>query len=86
MVIVTEGTPQGTSRSGQEYVSPLLVLTGDEYEAISFDALHRRICDALRGNRPRCIGEVIFPDGRCIVSYTDGSSHEIRVEEGDVQA
>ncbi len=38
VVIVTEGTPKGTHRSGQEYIDPLLVLSGDEYGAISFSA------------------------------------------------
>ena len=47
VVFVVAGSPKGTPRSGQEYVSPLLVLTGAEYAAIPFAALHRRICDAL---------------------------------------
>ena len=45
VVIVTGGTPKGTRRSGQEYVDPLLVLSGHEYGAISFRELHE-----LRGN------------------------------------
>jgi hypothetical protein len=32
---------------------PLLVLTGEEYAKITFEELHTRICDPLRGNRPR---------------------------------
>lgn len=49
VVFVVAGSPKGTPRSSQEYVRPLLVLTGAEYAAIPFAALHRRICDALPG-------------------------------------
>lgn len=34
--------------SGQEYSSTLLLLTGDEYDAIPFAELHERLCSALR--------------------------------------
>jgi hypothetical protein len=54
---------KGTERSGQEYVSPLLLLTGEEYGRMSFEELHGRICDALRGNRSLVALEVLFPDG-----------------------
>jgi hypothetical protein len=63
VVFVTEYSRKGTSRSGQEYASPLLVLTGEEYARITFAELHRRICDALRGNRSPIIAEVLLPDG-----------------------
>lgn len=63
VVFVTEYTLKGTERSGQEYASPLLVLTGEEYARITFDELHRRICDALRGNRSPVVAEVFLPDG-----------------------
>jgi len=49
VVIVRAGTPKGTPRNGQEYTSTLLLLTGEEYAAMSFEALHERICAALRG-------------------------------------
>jgi len=52
VVFVTEETKKGTSRAGQEYQDPLLVLTGREYAAIKFDELHTRICDALRDRGP----------------------------------
>jgi hypothetical protein len=64
VVFVTEYTIKGTERSGQEYASPLLVLTGEEYSRITFDELHRRICDALRGNRSPVVAEVFLPDGK----------------------
>jgi len=59
VVIVTKGTSKGTSRSPQEYTNPLLVLTGKAYVQMTFDALHERICRALRGDKPqRAIGEI----------------------------
>lgn len=63
VVFVTEYTIKGTERSGQEYASPLLMLTGGEYSCITFDELHRRICDALRGNRSPVVAEVFLPGG-----------------------
>lgn len=63
VVFVTEFTIKGTERAGQEYVSPLLVLTGEEYARITFEELHNRICDVLRGNRSPIVAEVFLPDG-----------------------
>jgi hypothetical protein len=64
VVFVTEYTIKGTERSGQEYASPLLMLTGEEYSRIIFEELHRLICDALRGNRSPVVAEVFIPDGK----------------------
>jgi hypothetical protein len=44
-------------------LSPLLVLTGQEYARMTFDELHDRICDALRGNRAPVVMEAFLPDG-----------------------
>jgi hypothetical protein len=63
VVFITELTPKGTERSGQEYQSPLLILTGGEYDKITFADLYERICSALRGNRAPVIAQIIFPDG-----------------------
>ena len=63
VVFVTEYSIKGTKRSGQEYVSPLFVLTGAEYDRITFEELHQQICDALRGNRSPVVAEVLLPDG-----------------------
>jgi hypothetical protein len=63
VVFVTEYTMKGTKRAAQEYISPLLVLTGEEYAKITFADLHERICDILRGNRSPVIAEVLLPDG-----------------------
>ena len=76
VVFVTEGTRKGTHRSAQEYVQPLLVLSGSEYGTISFEDLHSRICSALRGDRPRLVAESWEPDGRVRLHFEDGSVRE----------
>ncbi len=63
VVFVTEHSLKGTARSGQEYVSPLLVLTGQEYAGITFEELPERICEALRGNRAPILAEMLLPGG-----------------------
>lgn len=63
VVFVREYSVKGTPRNGQEYASPLLTLTGEEYSRIPFGELHDRICDALRGNRAPVVAEVLLPDG-----------------------
>ena len=63
VIFITEYSIKGTERAGQEYVSPLLVLAGKEYAQITFEELHQRICDALRGNRSPVVAEVFLPDG-----------------------
>lgn len=60
IVIVSEGTKKVV----QEYINPLLVLSGQEYAAIPFAELHERICAALRGGRPRWLGEWMSGDGK----------------------
>jgi hypothetical protein len=63
VVLITEFTQKGTERSGQEYQSPLLVLTGEEYAKIPFGDLHELICSVLRRNRAPVVAQVILPDG-----------------------
>ena len=63
VVFVTEFAQKGTERSGQEYQSPLLMLTGEEYDKITFVDLHERICSVLRGNRAPFIAQIFQPDG-----------------------
>ncbi len=63
VAFVTEHSLKGTPRNGQEFVSPLLVLTGEEYALIPFEESHRRLSDALRGNRTPVIAEMLLPDG-----------------------
>ncbi len=61
VVFVTSTTKKGTARSGQEYDSPLLVLTGAEYAAMPFQQLHDRLCAALRGSRPQLVLKLLGP-------------------------
>src|SRR5262245_56692968 len=58
VVIVIAGTPKVI----QEYKNPLLVMSGREYSALSFEALYEKVCDALRGDRPRVLGQFYRPD------------------------
>ena len=73
MVIVRAGTP----KRGQEYIGPLLVLSGDEYAQIIFADLHERICAALRGDQPRVVGEFVRGDGSIRLMFEDGSSQDV---------
>ncbi len=82
VVFVTEHTSKGTDRSPQEYAHPLLVLTGEEYARVTFDALYTRICDALRGDRPRAVATHLAPGGSIRILFEDGSSKAIRVRSG----
>jgi hypothetical protein len=73
VVFILSNSAKGTSRSGQEYESPLLVLTGTEYAAITFQILHDRLCTALRGDRPRLMLEVFGSDSSARLVFEDGS-------------
>ncbi len=77
VVFVRDGTP----KDGQRYVDPLLVLTGEEYERTTFDELHGRICDALRGARPEVVMEAWGSDGSVRLMTRDGSSRLLNPEE-----
>jgi hypothetical protein len=74
VVFVTGGWPKGTFRSAQEYVAPLLVLSGTEYASTPFPLLHTKLCDALRGDRPRLTAEIHQPDGNSTLLFDDGST------------
>ena len=76
VVFVTERTPKGTARNPQEYVGPLLVLTGEAYADMSFEALHARICDALRGDRPRVVATAHVPGRLMRIFFEDGTGRE----------
>ena len=67
----------GTEKVGQRYVGPLLVLSGQEYAETPFPELHRRICDALRGRRPRLVAEWSGSDGGTRLMFEDGSVREL---------
>lgn len=76
VVVVTDGTRKGTARSPQEYVDPLLVLTGEAYANMTFETLHAGICDALRGGRPRVVATSLVPGGRLLVFFEHGTVKE----------
>ena len=63
VVFITEFAKKGTNLSSQQYQSPLLVLTGVEYDKISFADLHERLCSVLRGNRAPVVAQIILPGG-----------------------
>jgi hypothetical protein len=77
VVLVTEDTPKGTDRSPQEYVQPLLVLTGEAYASMTFADLYTQICNALRGDKPRVVAEYLAPGGRLRILFEDGTAKEI---------
>jgi hypothetical protein len=49
---IEAGAAKVTPRSGQEYVDPLLVMSGDEYAGVSFVDLHARLRAAIETRRP----------------------------------
>ena len=77
VVFVTERTPKGTARSPQEYVNPLLVLTGRVYARMRFETLYERICQALRGTKPTVVATLLLPTGRVRIFFEDGTSKEV---------
>ena len=42
-----QGSPKGTSRCGQEFVNPLLVFTGKEYEAMTDKEIKQKIKESI---------------------------------------
>ncbi|HEY7496729.1 MAG TPA: hypothetical protein VIH59_37195 [Candidatus Tectomicrobia bacterium] len=79
VVFVIEDTSKGTGRSPQEYVQPLLVLTGEEYANMRFETLYTHICNALRGNKPRVVAQYLAPGGRIRILFEDGTAKEVDV-------
>jgi len=62
VVFVTDETWKGTASNGQEYVDPLLVLTGEEYAKMPFQVLLDRLQGAVQSG-PRVVMEFLAPDG-----------------------
>ena len=73
VVFVVSTSKKGTARSGQEYESSLLVLTGTEYAATPFQVIHDRLCTALRGTNPRLVLQVFGSDSATTLVFEDGS-------------
>ena len=78
VVIVTEETQKGTARSAQEYVNPLLVLSGREHASISLVEIHERICDALRGKAPQVMAQSFTADDEIQLILSDGDVIDTR--------
>jgi hypothetical protein len=79
MVIVR----RGAEKLGQQYVQPLLILSGREYALLSFDELYYQVCDALRGSRPQYAAEIITPEGKTRLVFDDGSTRELASKDDD---
>ena len=78
VVFVRKLQSKGTDRFAQEYPHPLLMVTGKEYEALSFGELHQTLADALRGTRPRLVAELQQPDGSVKLIFEGGQSQLVR--------
>lgn len=80
VVIVTSDTRKGTEENGQEFVDPLLVLTGEEYGQLRFDELHDRVCAELGRGKPRVVSQKFLGDETIRNSYSDGSTKVIKLD------
>jgi hypothetical protein len=70
VVFVTDETRKGTARNGQEYVTPLLVLTGEEYARMPFEALLEKLEESVRSG-PRVTMEYLDGEGESHVFTED---------------
>ena len=70
VVFVTDETKKGTKRSGQEYASPLFILTGEEYAKMPFEELLHRLQEAIRSG-PRVVAEFLERKGESHVITED---------------
>ncbi len=77
VVFVTHDTRKGTARSGQEYVNPLLVLSGEEYAKMPFQALLDKLEEAIRRG-PRVVIEYFDSEGHTHIVREDKESREKR--------
>lgn len=64
VVFITENTKKGTKRNGQEYINPLLTITGKEYLSVPFPFLYEAICSGLRGKNDPVVAEYFSPGGQ----------------------
>ena len=63
-------TRKGTARNGQEYISPLLVLTGEAYAKMPFQMLLEKLEDAIRSG-PRVVIEYFDAEGHTHIFRED---------------
>lgn len=80
VVFVTDETRKGTARSGQEYVDPLLVLTGEEYAKMPFQVLLDKLEEAIRSG-PRVVIEYFDSEGPTHIIREDKESGEAKTGE-----
>ncbi|NUP13892.1 MAG: hypothetical protein HOW73_48270 [Polyangiaceae bacterium] len=59
---------------GLRYSEPLVLMSAAQYFKTPFEELLDLICDRLRGNRPRWLGEFQLEDGSTRVVFEDNSS------------
>ena len=78
VVFIRRLQEKGTERSAQEYLNPLLMISGKEYGSASFANLLDRLTNALLGNRSRVVAEIREPTGTIRVVYEDGNSQIVR--------
>ena len=70
VVFVTDRTRKGTARNGQEYIDPLLVLTGEEYAKMPFQTLLHKLEEAVRSG-PRVVAKYYSSDGETHIVRDD---------------
>jgi hypothetical protein len=64
VVFVEANDEKGTERNGQEYVQPLLVLTGVEYAGTPFPDLFNRLEESLARKYGASPAALVFDSGR----------------------
>jgi len=42
-----------------------------------FETLYERICQALRGNKPKVVATSLLPTGRVRILFEDGTAKEV---------
>jgi hypothetical protein len=70
VVFITDSTKKGTAGSGQEYVDPLLVLSGDEYAQMPFQTLLDKLEEAICSG-PRVVAEYFDSEGHTHIVRDD---------------
>ncbi len=75
VVFVTEATRKGTAQNGQEYINPLLVLTGEAYAKMPFQTLLEKLEDAIRSG-PRVVVEYFDAEGHTHIVREDKTDSE----------
>ena len=85
VVFITESTKKGTARSSQEYVDPLLVLSGEEYAQMPFQTLLDKLEEAISSG-PRVVAEYFDSEGHTHIVRDDTEEatmqpHKIWIEQ-----